>query len=94
MFMIIQLGTLLKKKTPAKDVFLSNQVLLGLQWEVDYRRFNEAIKSPSRATTDLEGRVHLWLTEFKRHAYTMNTTSTQEWQGLKYSKESCKPEEQ
>jgi hypothetical protein len=72
---------------------LATRSYLAYKWEVDYRRFNEAIKSPLRATTDPEDRVHLRLTEFKHHAYTMNTTSTQEWQGLKYSKESHKPEE-
>ena len=38
--------------------------------------------------------VHPQVTESKHHAYTMNTTLTQELQGLKYSKGSRKPEEQ
>ena len=38
--------------------------------------------------------VHPWVTEPKHHAYTTNTTLTQELQGLKYPKESRKPEEQ
>ena len=52
------------------------------------------LESPSWATTDPESRVHLRVTESKHHAYTTNTTLTQELQGLKYSKESRKPEEQ
>jgi hypothetical protein len=32
--------------------------------------------------------------ESKHHAYSTNTTLTQELQGLKYSKESRKPKEQ
>jgi hypothetical protein len=73
---------------------LATRSYLDYKREVDYRRFNEAIKSPSRASTDSEGRVHLWVTESNHYAYTMNTTSTQERQGLKYLKESRKPEEQ
>ena len=62
---------------------------------MDYKGFNEAIiKSPLRATTDLKNRVHPWVTESKHHTYTMNTTLTKELQGLKYSKESHKLEEQ
>ena len=38
--------------------------------------------------------VHPRVTESKHHAYTTNTTLTQELQGLKYSKESHKLEEQ
>ena len=49
--------------------------------------------SPSRATTDPKNRVHPRVTESKHHAYTTNTTLTEELQGLKYSKESRKPEE-
>jgi hypothetical protein len=37
--------------------------------------------------------VHPRVTESKHHAYTTNTTLTQELQGLKYSKGSQKPEE-
>ena len=61
---------------------------------MDYRGFNEAIRGTLAATTYLENRVHPWVTESKHHAYTTNTTLTQELQGLKYSKESHKPEEQ
>ena len=43
---------------------------------------------------DLENRVHPQVTVSKHHAYTTNTTLTQELQGLKYSKESRKPKEQ
>jgi hypothetical protein len=67
---------------------LATRSYLPYKREVDYGRFNEAIKSPSRATTDSEGRVHLWVTESKHHAYTMNTTSIKELPRLKYSKES------
>ena len=45
-------------------------------------------ESPSRATTNLESRVHPRVTESEHHAYTINTTLTQELQGLKYRKES------
>ena len=61
---------------------------------MDYRGFNKAIESPSRATTDLENRVHPRVTESKHHAYTTDTTLTRDLQGLKYSKESRKPKEQ
>jgi hypothetical protein len=73
---------------------LATMSYLAYWREVDYRRFNEAIKSPSQATTDPEGRVHLRVTESKHHTYTMNTTSTHKRHVLKYSKESLKPEEQ
>jgi hypothetical protein len=61
---------------------------LSYKQEVDYGRFNEAIKSPSRATTDLESRVHLQESESKNHAYTTITTSIKELPRLKYPKES------
>jgi hypothetical protein len=62
---------------------------------VDYKGFNEAITvTLTRATTDLENWIHQRVTKSKHHAYTTNTTLTQELQGLKYSKESRKPEEQ
>jgi hypothetical protein len=66
--------------------FLATRSYLSYKQEVDYGRFNEAIKSPSWATIDLESRVHLWATESKHHAYTRITTSIKELPRLKYSK--------
>ena len=68
--------------------------MLGLQTGGGLQRIQRDNKSTSRATTDSESRVHPWVTESKHHAYTTNTTLTQEIQGLKYSKESHKPKEQ
>jgi hypothetical protein len=67
--------TLLKKRQQQRVFSLATRSYLSYKREVDYIRFNEAIKSPSRATTDPEGRVHPRVTESKHHAYTMNTTS-------------------
>jgi hypothetical protein len=88
MFMIVPMGTLLKKRHKQGMFSLATRSYLSYKREVDYRRFNEAIKSPLRATTDLEGRVHLRVIESKHHAYTTNTTSIKELPRLKYSKES------
>jgi hypothetical protein len=65
---------------------LETRSYLSYKREVEYGRFNEAIKSPSRATTDPESRVHLRATESKHHAYTRITTSIKELPRLKYSK--------
>jgi hypothetical protein len=46
MFMIIQLGTLLKKRHQQRMFSLATRSYLAYKREVDYRRFNEAIKSP------------------------------------------------
>ena len=86
--MIVPMGTLLKKRHQQRVFSLANRSYLSYKREVDYGRFNEAIKSPSWATTDPKGRVHLRVTKSKHHAYTMNTTSIKELPRLKYSKES------
>jgi hypothetical protein len=86
--MIVPMGTLPKKRHQQRMFFLATRSYLSHKREVDSERFNEAIKSPSLATTDPEGRVHLQVTESKHHAYTMNTTSIKELPRLKYSKES------
>jgi hypothetical protein len=87
MFMIIPMGTLLKKRHKQRMFSLATRSYLSYKREVNYGRFNEAIKSTSRATTDPKGRVHLWVTESKHNAYTTNTTSIKELSRLKYSKE-------
>ena len=61
---------------------------------MDYRGFNEAIRVTLASYHRSENRVHPRVTESKHHSYTMNTTLTQVLQGLMYSKESHKPEEQ
>jgi hypothetical protein len=61
---------------------------------MDYKGFNEAIRVTLVSYHRSENRVHPQVTESKHHAYTTNTTLTQELQGLKYSKESHKLEEQ
>jgi hypothetical protein len=86
--MIVSVGTLLKKRHKQRMLSLATRSYLSYKQEVDYGRFNEAIKSPSRATTDPENRVHLRATESKHHAYTRITTSIKELPRLKYSKES------
>jgi hypothetical protein len=45
MFMIIELGTLLKKGHQQMMFSLASKSYLAYKREVDYRRFNEAIKS-------------------------------------------------
>jgi hypothetical protein len=86
--MFVPIGTLLKKRHQQRMFSLATRSYLSYKWEVDYGRFNEAIKSPSRATTDPKSRVHLRATESKHHAYTRITTSLKELPRLKYSKES------
>jgi hypothetical protein len=85
---IVPMGTLLKKRHQQRVLSLATRSYLAYKWEVHYGRFNEAIKSPSPATTDPEGRVHLLVTESKHHTYTTNTTSIKELPRLKYSNES------
>jgi hypothetical protein len=84
--MIVPMRALLKKRHQQRMLSLATRSYLSYKWEVDYERFNEAIKSPSRATTDLESRVHLRATESKHHAYTRITTSIKELPTLKYSR--------
>jgi hypothetical protein len=82
------MGTLLKKKHQQRMFSLATRSYLSYKREVYYERFKEATKSPSRATTDPEGKVHLCVTESKHRAYTTNTTSIKKLSRLKYSKES------
>jgi hypothetical protein len=76
--MTVPMGTLLQKRHQQRILSLATRSYLSSKRGVDYGRFNEAIKSPSWATTNLEGRVHLWTTESKHHAYTGITTSIKE----------------
>jgi hypothetical protein len=82
--MIVPMGTLLKKRHQQRMLSLAIRSYLSYKQEVDYGRFNEAIKSPSRATTNLESRVYLRATESKHHAYTRTTISIKELPRLKY----------
>ena len=85
---------ILLKKTHGEYVFYSNKVLLGLLSGGGLQRIQRGYKShPHELPPILENKVHLRVTESKHHAYTMNTTLTQQLQGLKYSKESHKPKE-
>jgi hypothetical protein len=63
MFMIVPMGTLLKKRHQHRMFSLATRSYLSYKREVDYGRFKEAIKSPLRTTTYPEGRVHLRVTE-------------------------------
>jgi hypothetical protein len=52
--MIVPMRALLKKRHQQRMFSLETRSYLSYKREVDYGRFNEAIKSLSRATTDLE----------------------------------------
>jgi hypothetical protein len=78
-------GDITKEEHKHSMLSYSNQVLLGLQMGDSLGRTQQGFIVTLAIYHRSELWVHPWVTESKHHAYTMNTTLTQERQGLKYS---------